>query len=268
MPLGKNVGFAGALNRGVGAARGEYVLLLNNDMRFDPDFIKKLAAPLSLDISVFASDGLQFDWAGQNIVHAATFLGRPNGNGQAVLSCQESIPGVFIRQEIRKEPTEVLMASGANLMCRRKMFLELGGLDDRYPIGHEDTDICWRAWLRGWKSLFVPSAVCWHDVGRSSRISTEGARFRFRGTVGGRLVFAWKLLPWRFVCPLEGRLLLGILKDAVLFRWDRVVDRARVCWQHVKQVPSLWRERGTLFRSGHGPKTYFDKLLGLGREGS
>jgi GT2 family glycosyltransferase len=37
------------------------------------------------------------------------------------------------------------MASAACMMVRRKFFEELGGFDDRLPLGYEDVEICWRA---------------------------------------------------------------------------------------------------------------------------
>jgi len=262
-PLGKNAGFAGALNRGVESARGEWVLLLNNDMRFPPDFVRRLAEEAVKDEAVFAVDALQYDWEGRKIVHAATFLGKPNG--QPVISCEESVPGVFIRQEIRSASTPVMMASGANLLARKTMFRDLGGLDGRYPIGHEDMDICWRAWMHGWKTIYVPAAVCWHDVGRSARISRAGARFRSRGTVEGRLLFAWKLLPWRFVWRLEVRAVLGMIKDVLLFRWERVTDRGRTARRHWERLPALWRERRRLhLTAAVRPEMMFERMKSLG----
>ena len=40
------------------------------------------------------------------------------------------------------------MASAAYMMVRRKCFEELGGFDDRLPLGYQDVEIYWRAWVR------------------------------------------------------------------------------------------------------------------------
>src|SRR5436853_7758699 len=64
LPLEKNLGLAPALNRGASIAGGELFLFVNNDMRFDPEFVAALAEPFERDKGVFASDGMQFNWDG------------------------------------------------------------------------------------------------------------------------------------------------------------------------------------------------------------
>ena len=43
--------------------------------------------------------------------------------------------------------------------------LELGGFDETFFMEWEDLDLCWRAWLRGWSTMYVPRAVVRHRVG-------------------------------------------------------------------------------------------------------
>jgi glycosyltransferase involved in cell wall biosynthesis len=74
LPLRENVGLAPALNRGVQVATGDFLLFVNNDMRFDLRFVDALLGPLLQDDSVFASDGMQYDWNGAKGVHLATRL--------------------------------------------------------------------------------------------------------------------------------------------------------------------------------------------------
>src|SRR5512137_890172 len=72
--LEKNLGLAPALNRGAGVALGEFLLFVNNDMRFDRDFVSTLVDTLRNDDSVFAADGMQFNWDGSAPGHLATRL--------------------------------------------------------------------------------------------------------------------------------------------------------------------------------------------------
>ena len=51
------------------------------------------------------------------------------------------------------------------MLVRRERLLELGGFDETFFMDFEDLDLCWRAWLRGWASVYVPDAVVRHRVG-------------------------------------------------------------------------------------------------------
>jgi len=69
---------------------------------------------------------------------------------------------VFEGYEKKVMTAEFTMAAGFGAFDRKK-FLELGGYDDLYFPGRlEDNDICFRAWRRGWKSLYEPKSVVYH----------------------------------------------------------------------------------------------------------
>ena len=53
------------------------------------------------------------------------------------------------------------------MIVRRDYFIELGGFDEDYFAYFEDTDLCWRAWLRGYKCVYVPSSIVYHKFGGS-----------------------------------------------------------------------------------------------------
>jgi GT2 family glycosyltransferase len=140
----------------------------------------------------------------------------------------------------------------------------LSGFDERLPLGYEDVEICWRAWMRGWKTVYVPQAICWHRVGSSGR-SLEGMRMNFRGILRGRLLLATKLLPLRYTVRawLVSAAALG--KDVILLRWSFAKDRIRVLARTAGLVPQLLRERKTLFaHASTSPEKHLDFLLRLG----
>ena len=52
-----------------------------------------------------------------------------------------------------------MCANGAAMLVRRDALLELGGFDETFFMELEDIDLCWRAWLRGWPSVYVPDGL-------------------------------------------------------------------------------------------------------------
>jgi GT2 family glycosyltransferase len=57
---------------------------------------------------------------------------------------------------------EVFAACGAACLYRRAMLEDVGLLDERFFLYYEDTDLSWRARLRGWKIIYVPQAIVRH----------------------------------------------------------------------------------------------------------
>jgi len=259
LPLESNLGLAPALNRGAKIASGDLLLFVNNDMRFEREFIAELLKPLERDNEIFATDGMQFNWAGTGRVHLAARLTTAS-RGQD--SC-ELVPGLYFHQQETSEKSPTFMASAACMMVRRTLFENLGGFDDRLPLGYEDVEICWRAWVRGLKTLYVPSAICWHRVGSSIR-SLEAARFAFRGVLKGRLLLATKLLPAEYAFRVWLISTIGIARDIGLLRWKTVTDRIGVLFQMAILIPRLLREKRALFRdASRSPGRRLEFLLRL-----
>jgi GT2 family glycosyltransferase len=154
-----NRGLGFLYNRGVESTDAELVLLLNNDVALDARCVELLAAELRGHEPRFAADAAQLDWSGKTIVHAATTLRR----GRLL---HEHIPGLHLDPLVpAKDVVPVVCTNGAAMLVRRSMFRELGGFDETFFMEWEDLDLCWRAWLRGWSSVFVPSAQVRHRVG-------------------------------------------------------------------------------------------------------
>ena len=257
--LDTNKGLSTALNRGARAAQGEFLLFLNNDMRFHERFVESMVSEILRDSTVFSVDALQYDWDGGRKVHLATSLARE----RAGEFDHQPVPGLYACQSTPNASAPALMSSAANMLARKSMFRELGGFDERLPLGYEDIELCWRAWVRGWKTIFVPAAICWHRVGASQRL-TAGTRISFRGILGGRLLLATKLLPARFVITTCLASLAGLARDLVCLRWQRTRDRVRVFSEYARNLAPLLRERRGIYRSARtSPSEQLERLLRL-----
>lgn len=185
----ENRGLAFLYDRGVEAAETEYVLLANTDVVFDPRCFELLAAALDDDPSAFAADPRQLDWGGQEAVHAHTTLRRGG-------LFRELFPGFRLDHVVRvdgRRPT--VSAHGASMLIRRSMFEALGGSDEAFFLDFEDLDLCWRAWLRGWGSVYEPAAFLRHHV--AGVTSASAAPRREASAHHNLLRFALKCLPPR-----------------------------------------------------------------------
>ena len=132
------------------------------------------------------------------------------------------------------------------MAVRRSMWDALDGFDPQLPAGWEDTEICWRAWLRGWKSAYVSDAVCWHHVGGSST-SPKGARFRLRGACIGRLLFSTKHLPLEDVLLAWSVEAAGAIGDVLSGDFGRGRERILLIGSCVRALPEWIAERRRLY---------------------
>jgi GT2 family glycosyltransferase len=263
LPLGQNVGLAPALNHGVDIAGGDFLLFINNDMRFDTGFVAALLKPMQENDAIFAADGMQFNWDGSRREHLAARLVKKQPGGLPAL-----VPGLYFYPQDVDEETPVFMGSAASMLVRRSFFEKLSGFDDRLPLGYEDVEICWRAWLQDWKTVYVREAICWHHVGASGR-SQEGERMNFCGVLRGRLLLATKLLPLRYIVGAWLVSIAALGKDLSRFRWAVARDRIKVLRETGDLVPQLLREREKLFgATRRSPEKHLDFLLGLGQTAS
>ncbi len=184
-----NLGLGYLYNRGVEATSSEYVLLSNNDVAYDKRCIELLRQVLDGDRTLFAADPRQVSWDGDRLVHARTTLRRGS-------LFHELLPGLHLDLVAPSDGiVATVTANGAAMLVRRSSFLELGGFDETFFMDLEDLDLCWRAWLRGWGSVYVPDAWLRHRVGA---VTTAGVLPRRRASSHHNLVrFAFKCLPAR-----------------------------------------------------------------------
>ncbi len=241
----RNGGLGYLYNRGAEAASSPLVLLLNNDVALRPDCLERLVDALVANERRFAADPTQLAWESDDVIHARSTL----TPGRLV---RELIPGFHLDLAVPADTTvPTLTANGGAMLVRRDRLLALGGFDDRFFMEIEDLDLCWRAWLRGWESVYVPAAVVRHRVGAATGVHEHALRLRsghhnllrfalkcFPVEAAARVVLGELLrLPVhpRLVAPalLEiGRTLPGILRERRRVRPSRAVFRWLTSGQH------------------------------------
>lgn len=113
---------------------------------------------------------------------------------------------------------ENLYAIGACAAYDAKKFRELGGYSEIYsPFIFEDVDISYRAWKRGWKSIYEPSATVWHHS--NSTIYRDKTKHRWHQVIyfRNRFIFHWiNLTDPAFVLR---NVLIILFRLSVSFLW-------------------------------------------------
>ncbi len=158
--LDENVGFLRACNAGIAQARGEWVLLLNNDTEVQQGWLDAMvrAARSAPDVGVVGARLLNGDGTLQD-AGGIVFQDATAWNYGRRWSPED--PRVLHRREVD-------YVTGAVLLARRSLLEQLGGFDERYaPAYYEDTDLGFAARAAGFRVLYEPAAVVVHDEGGS-----------------------------------------------------------------------------------------------------
>lgn len=191
LALPRNLGFGGGSNAGFRAAKNDIVILLNSDMRVDPDFLQPLLDGFTGD-KVFA-------------VSCQIFFSDPEKLRQETGLTQAWWEDGALRVRHRIDPQitglyPCFYGGGGSTAFDRRKFLELGGFDELLaPFYLEDTDLGFLAWKRGWKVLYQPASIVFHE---------------HRGTIGKRFT--------------EAHIQAVLKKNYVLF-----------CWKNIHEWPRL-----------------------------
>jgi len=155
IPLPKNLGFTGGNIEGLRHATGTYVALLNNDAILPPNWLQLMVDALESDKAVgFCSSRIII--AGTTLIDSAgdTFTTAFTGTKVGELADMKEF----------NERRYVPGACAAAVIYKREMLDDIGFLDEDFFLNHEDTDLNLRAWLAGWKCLFIPEATVEHHV--------------------------------------------------------------------------------------------------------
>ncbi len=162
-----NRGFAAAANQAIGAARGEFVLLVNPDAFLTPTYVERLVQAFdTLDPQFGMATGKLLraegpDIAPTNVIDSKgirmTRTGRHLDIGQGETDN---------RQPTTDNPTEIFGPSGAAAMYRmsflRDVAIDGEVFDEDFFSYREDADLAWRGQLFGWRAIYVPEAVAYH----------------------------------------------------------------------------------------------------------
>jgi GT2 family glycosyltransferase len=177
-----NLGFAGAVNSGIRKARGRYLYILNQDLRFPNGTARSLLDRIKQDDSIGLIGPKYVGFDGQLQITARAFPSYRHIFFRAFLLDRlfpRSRTFASWRMGWFDHETELFVDQpmGAVMLIPRKIVDEIGLLDENFPIFFNDVDYCRRISDAGYKLLYYPGAVVEHFAGASVRQKPVKMRF-------------------------------------------------------------------------------------------
>jgi len=203
--MGRNAGYAAAVNAAFARAPGRDVLLVNPDVELsDGAAARALARVLEREprVGIVAPRLVGEDGEPQPNARLYPSLAAMLG-GTAAARIAPSLRRSYERYvapSTAERPRTVDWVIGGAMLIRRAAFNAVGGWDERFFLYIEDTDFCRRCIRAGWEVAFVPSVSLRHRYPRASRTAGPLATSRLRRSHVAGLARLW----WR-----EPRLILG-----------------------------------------------------------
>jgi GT2 family glycosyltransferase len=152
--LSRNKGFAYAVNRGIEACVTEWVLILNNDVTFGPEWLHTLVEAAVGAKAQFAVGKLRS--AGNPQLLDGTF--DAVSRGATAWRCGNGRPD----SEMWSQPREIAFAPLTATLLRRELFESVGLLDEAFESYLEDVDFGLRCAANHRTGVYVPAAIAYH----------------------------------------------------------------------------------------------------------
>ncbi|MDI6766417.1 MAG: glycosyltransferase family 2 protein [Bacteroidota bacterium] len=149
-----NQGFPKTCNIGIKTAKYQWVLILNNDVKLSEDYVKLLYSKIEI-ANLFSVGGSIHDMGSGKMIDGGKVGRFIFGNFRVTTN--------FVPIGNVTENYYTFYNPATCCMYARDKLLALNGFDELFsPFNWEDTDIAYRAWKRGWISLYDPRATAYH----------------------------------------------------------------------------------------------------------
>jgi len=240
----ENLGFAEANNEGYRKSTGDYILFLNNDTEVSNNFLEillkgfrsKIVGGLQSKIMLMDQRGVH-DCAGSYLTYTGYLF------------------HYAYKQKDKSEfdkVRDIYSAKGASMIFRRDVLekVKVDGeiFDSRYFAYFEETDLCHRVWLAGYKILYYPESIIFHKMGATSsafnqsfiqfhsfknRINTYLKNFEFKSLI--------YILPIHLFISYVGAIIYLLQLKADLF----VAINKAILW-NMKEIGNTLKKRNII----------------------
>lgn len=178
----KNLGFAGGNNLGIKQAKGEYMLLLNNDTEVPKNFMEPLVEILEKDEDIgMVSPKIKFHWNPELIQYAGYTKMNPYTIRNSSIGYHQKDTGQF------NEPRETNAAHGAAMMVPRKVIESVGMMTEVYFLYYEEHDWAEMVKKAGYQIYVQPQSYILH---KESISTGKNSPLKIYYLTRNRLIFA------------------------------------------------------------------------------
>lgn len=236
--LDKNYGFCGAVNVGIRASEGEFIILLNNDTEVDLYFTEELLKVIKSDERIFSCsskmvqfhDRTRMDDGGDYYCALGWAFGR--GKGHLVENYDRQV--------------NVFAACAGAAIYRKSLLESLGYFDGAHFAYLEDMDLGYRARIQGYRNVYAPKAVVYH-VGSGFSGSPHNS-FKVKLSSRNNVYLAYKNMPILQLLLNSPLLLMGhmikfffFLRKGLGKEYVQGVKEGIALCKKEKKVRFLWR---------------------------
>jgi len=233
LAFGENYGFARGNNEAVEIILEkypelEYVVLLNNDTKAEPQWLAELVKAAEEDPRLGSVASQLLCWDGENepkVIDSAGDMFYKHGVAGK--------RGYGKPRDTYKDDKDVFGACAGAALYRVEALKETGLLDPDFFAYNEDVDLAFRLRLRGWGCRFAYKAAVWHRVGFSTKKYSDNALYWAKRN---SLWVVWKDFP----APLLWRYGLGVFLYAFL---------SDVLWILRGRLKPIWKGRRDAFKA-------------------
>jgi|APSaa5957512622_1039677.scaffolds.fasta_scaffold07825_4 GT2 family glycosyltransferase len=216
----ENLGYAGGNNGGIRKAKGDWILILNNDTVLDKNFLKELNTCKDkadiFGVKNYFYDKKETIWSVGSKVNKLTMRASLIGN-------KEKDQGQY-------DDTKIEHAVGSAILAKKEVFNKIGYFDESYFAYYEETEWQTRAIVAGFKIALCPKAKLWHKVAYSTGGGRSPLSSYYLLRNRGYFIRKWskhKFLAYLvWVAEAKLRIFYGLLKNRKFAKmsWKGTVD--------------------------------------------
>ncbi|NQZ45175.1 MAG: glycosyltransferase family 2 protein [Flavobacteriaceae bacterium] len=221
-----NLGFAGGNNLGVKAAKGDYLLFINNDTIVPPGFIEPLVETLEKDQGIgMVSPKIKFHWDASLIQYAGyTPMNQYTIRNSSIGYHQKDEGGY-------DQAGETESIHGAAMMVPKRVVDEVGMMTEIYFLYYEEHD--WAEMIKraGYKVYYQPASYILH---KESLSTGKFSPLKTYYIARNRIVFARRnFKPFQLIISLLFQAFVSIPKNTLTFLVKRQFEHLKAFWRAI-----------------------------------